>query len=246
MTRHLGYPIPSPAIMEKIGTGFRRYGRRGSRRPSTFRWSGSGKGERKIEVMRPHSRCSGGRAGAGVAAIGIAQEYQNVFAATQPRTGTRAVVLLHQGGPAVTCFYFYLWDETSGRGSSRSVPTSRIRSRSGSTATSGPNVRLSMPGSISPSCPTGSPPATTRRACRPSVTVSARPHRGVLRPLDEHPPAAVDRGRPRAAATGGSCRCARSRVSRTLVFDAPRHARAFFEALVSRQPRHRPARHTSS
>ena len=24
MTRHLGYPIPSPAIMEKIGTRFRR------------------------------------------------------------------------------------------------------------------------------------------------------------------------------------------------------------------------------
>ena len=23
MTQHLGYPIPSPAIMEKIGTGFR-------------------------------------------------------------------------------------------------------------------------------------------------------------------------------------------------------------------------------
>ena len=32
-------------------------------------------------------------------------------------------------------------------------------------------------------------------------------------------------------------------VSRTLVFDAPRRARAFFEALVGRQPRHRPPRH---
>ena len=31
-------------------------------------------------------------------------------------------------------------------------------------------------------------------------------------------------------------------VSRTLVFDAPRRARAFFEALVERQPRHRPPR----
>ncbi len=26
MTAHLGYPIPSPAIMEKIGTGFRSGG----------------------------------------------------------------------------------------------------------------------------------------------------------------------------------------------------------------------------
>ena len=29
-------------------------------------------------------------------------------------------------------------------------------------------------------------------------------------------------------------------VSRTIVFDAPRRARVFFEALIARQPRHRP------
>ena len=28
MTQHLGYPIPSPAIMEKMGTAFRRRGQR--------------------------------------------------------------------------------------------------------------------------------------------------------------------------------------------------------------------------
>ena len=32
-------------------------------------------------------------------------------------------------------------------------------------------------------------------------------------------------------------------TSRTMVFDAPRRARAFFEALVRRQPRHRPPGH---
>ena len=34
-------------------------------------------------------------------------------------------------------------------------------------------------------------------------------------------------------ATGGRSRCARSRFPRTIVFDAPRHARGFFEALVA-------------
>ena len=40
MTRHLGYPIPSPAIMEKIGTQFRRSVRR-SLRATRSRWCGS-------------------------------------------------------------------------------------------------------------------------------------------------------------------------------------------------------------
>jgi hypothetical protein len=39
MTQHLGCPIPSPAIMEKIGTAFRRAVR--SPRLSTSRWCGS-------------------------------------------------------------------------------------------------------------------------------------------------------------------------------------------------------------
>ena len=42
MTQHLGYPIPSPAILEKIGTAFRRSVSR-SPRTSTSRWSGSGR-----------------------------------------------------------------------------------------------------------------------------------------------------------------------------------------------------------
>jgi hypothetical protein len=74
MTQHLGYPIPSPAIMEKMGASFRRS-------VALFAEAGHipvvrfGKGDRKIEVMRRHldaqavtgrSGGRGDRGGAGV------------------------------------------------------------------------------------------------------------------------------------------------------------------------------------
>ena len=82
MTAHLGYPIPSPAIMEKIGTAFRR---------SVSRFAEGecipvirfGKNDRKIDVMRRHLTRQEATGRSGVAAIGVAQEYQNVFAANQ-------------------------------------------------------------------------------------------------------------------------------------------------------------------
>src|SRR3954447_26729832 len=55
MTRHLGLPIPSPAVMEKIGTSFRRA-------VNTFAATQQvpivkfGKLDRKAEVMQPYLR----------------------------------------------------------------------------------------------------------------------------------------------------------------------------------------------
>src|SRR4051812_25603663 len=85
MREHLGVPIPSPAILEKIGTGFRR---------SVSRFAEDehvpvvrfGKGDRKIDVMRRHIEAQAATGRSGVAAIGVAQEYQNVFAATGRQT----------------------------------------------------------------------------------------------------------------------------------------------------------------
>ena len=81
LTHHLGFPIPSPAILEKIGLRFRKavaeYA--AAHDIEVIRFA---KGERKLEVMRPHldrlvraGRC-------GVAAIGVAQEFQRVFTGT--------------------------------------------------------------------------------------------------------------------------------------------------------------------
>ncbi|GAB7005666.1 hypothetical protein JCM18899A_31390 [Nocardioides sp. AN3] len=114
MTEPLGYPIPSPAIMEKIGTAFRR-------EVSAFATANHipvvrfGKGERKQEVMRRYVSAQARTGRSGVAAVGVAQEFQNVFAATQRQTSTNLPWFsFTKADRRVTCFYFYLWDEDFG------------------------------------------------------------------------------------------------------------------------------------
>jgi hypothetical protein len=106
MTQHLGCPIPSPAIMEKIGTAFRRAASAfaEAERIPVVRF---GKDDRKIEVMRRHVAAQAATGRSGVAAIGVAQEYQNVFAATAGR-GRNGVPWFSftEADRRVTCFYF--------------------------------------------------------------------------------------------------------------------------------------------
>ena len=110
MTRHLGYRLPSPAIMEKIGTKFRRAVKAfaDQHQIPIVRFN---KGDRKIDVMRRHVTTQAKTGQSGVAAIGVAQEYQNVFASTerQGRNGLPCFGFV-KADRRVTCFYFYLWD----------------------------------------------------------------------------------------------------------------------------------------
>ena len=98
MSDHLGLPIPSPAIMEKIGAAFRRAVTAFTQRQQIplVRFA---KTDRKQDVMRPHLARQAGTGAPGVAAVGVAQEFQNVFASTQ-RPGSRSTVPLLQGRPA--------------------------------------------------------------------------------------------------------------------------------------------------
>ena len=110
MTAHLGYPIPSPAIMEKIGTAFRRSVRLylEDNHIPVVRFH---KGDRKIEVMGRYLAAQAATGRSGVAAIGVAQEYQNVFAATErDRSSGVPWFSFTKADRRVTCFYFYLWD----------------------------------------------------------------------------------------------------------------------------------------
>ncbi|HEX3647406.1 MAG TPA: hypothetical protein VHV49_03205 [Pseudonocardiaceae bacterium] len=114
MTKHLGFPIPSPAILEKIGTAFRR---------SVSRFAEDehipvvrfGKTDRKIDVMRRYLARQESTGRSGVAAIGVAQEYQNVFA-TNRRQASNGIPWFSftKADRRVTCFYFYLWDADFG------------------------------------------------------------------------------------------------------------------------------------
>jgi hypothetical protein len=174
MTEHLGCPVPSPAIMEKIGTAFRR---------SVARFAADehipvirfGKKDRKIDVMRRHLAAQEATGRSGVAAIGVAQEFQNVFAVNQRQGGNGLPWFsFTKADRRVTCFYFYLWDQQFGPAFIKICAYFPYPIRYGSTATSGPNVKRPRRGSGSPRCPTGSPRVPVPRRCRRSVTGSDR------------------------------------------------------------------------
>ncbi len=82
LTEHLGNPIPSPAILEKVGTAFRKAVDRfaANNKIPVVRF---GKNDRKIELMRPYLARQAATGRPGVAAIGIAQDFASVFTATK-------------------------------------------------------------------------------------------------------------------------------------------------------------------
>ena len=74
LTAHLGNPIPSPAILNKIGTRFRdAVGQfADDEHIPVVRF---GKTDRKIDRMRPYLAAQAATGRSGVAAIGVAQEF---------------------------------------------------------------------------------------------------------------------------------------------------------------------------
>jgi hypothetical protein len=114
MTQHLGMPIPSPALMEKISTKFRR-AVESFASSNGIPWVKFGKDDRKIDVMQPYLDRQAATGRSGVAAVGVAQEFQRVWAAYQRDTQTAAPqYTFAKTDRRVTCYYFYLWDEDFG------------------------------------------------------------------------------------------------------------------------------------
>ena len=113
MTAHLGCPIPSPAILEKIGTAFRKAVDRfaDDNKIPVVRF---GKDDRKIDRMRPYLARQAATGRAGVAAIGVAQEFAPVFLATKKGAGAAVWFSFTKAQRRVTCYYFYLWDDDFG------------------------------------------------------------------------------------------------------------------------------------
>ncbi len=111
MTAHLKLSIPSPAIMEKMGTRFRSAVRNfaTAHQIPVIKFA---KHDRRQEVMAPHIARQAKTGVSGVAAIGFAQEFQSVFAASRREGSTW--FSFTKADRRVTCFYFYLWDEDFG------------------------------------------------------------------------------------------------------------------------------------
>ena len=114
MTQHLGMPIPSPTLMEKISTRFRR-AVESFASANGIAWVRFGKDDRKIDMMTPYLDQQAATGRSGVAAVGVAQEFQRVWAACQRDTRTAAPqYTFAKADRRVTCYYFYLWDEDFG------------------------------------------------------------------------------------------------------------------------------------
>ena len=118
MAKHLGFPVPSPAILEKKGSQFRLAVEHFMLNNNIPRVSFK-KEDRKQDVAAPFIAKVAKTGVSGVAMVGVAQEFASVFQASKKTD--RA----HDGGAwfsffkqnrRVTCYYFYVWDDQFGPG----------------------------------------------------------------------------------------------------------------------------------
>ena len=233
MTRHLGLPIPSPAIMEKIGTRFRRAVdafAAGNQIP-VVRFD---KTDRKIDRMGRYLAAQAATGRSGVAAIGIAQEYQNVFAATRHQGGNGGFwYSFHRADRRVTCYYFYLWDVDFGPAFIKICAYFPYPAKVWLNGHEWAKRQATHAGvaftELSNGFATCTDPERLQAICDRlgpgTITVFFERWMSIL-PLPLN-------GADRAAGYWWELSMRQVETSRTIVFEAPRRARAFFEALVA-------------
>ena len=233
MTRHLGLPIPSPALFDKIGQRFRR-AVASFAEANDIPWVRFAKGDRKADVMRPYLDRQAATGRSGVAAIGVAQEFQRVWAAYRRDTQTAAPQFTFaKADRRVTCYYFYLWDEGFGPAFIKvcayfpypaKVWVNGHEWAKRQAARAGLGYR-----ELSNGFAACDDPVLLQAICDRlgPAAIEAFAQRWLHRlpmPLTEH-----DEG----AGYWWELSMRQVEVSRTIVFDAPRRARAFFESLIA-------------
>jgi hypothetical protein len=233
MTAHLGYPIPSPAIMEKMGTAFRK---------AVDRFAADdeipvvrfGKDDRKIDRMRPYLARQAATGRAGVAAIGVAQEFAPVFTGTK-KTGPGDAVwfAFTKADRRVTCYYFYIWDDDFGPGFVKVCAYFPYPMKIWLNGHEWAKRQATKAEIGFTELSNGFASATDSAALQ---AICDRLGPGAIRVFAERwwsivPLPLTDADR--AAGYWWELSMRQVETSRTLVFDAPRRARGFFEALVA-------------
>jgi hypothetical protein len=231
---HRGYPVPSPACLQQIGDGFRR-------RVASFAEANHvpvvalKAADRNIEVMRPYLDRAAETGRSQVAAIGVAQEAQRVFIARKRDTdpGKCPQFSFDKKDRRVTVFYFYLWDAGFGpafikvctycpwpvkiwvnghewaKQQARKVGLGFTELSNGFASTEDPVLLQRICDALQPG------------------TINVFFQRWLARlPLPLGP-------KDSDAGYWWECSMAQVEVSRTIVFTQPRHARSFFDALVT-------------
>jgi hypothetical protein len=233
MTQHLGLPIPSPALFDKIGQKFRR-AVASFADANHIPWVKFAKDDRKADVMAPYLKQAAATGRAQVVAIGVAQEFQRVWTAYRRETSTAAPQFTFaKADRRVTCYYFYLWDENFGPAFIKVCAyfpypakiwvnghewAKRQAARAGITFTELSNGFAAC-----------DDPAALQEICD-------RLQPGTIEVFAQRWLARLPMPFGRADQKAGywwEISMRQVEVSRTLVFDAPRRARAFFEALIA-------------
>jgi hypothetical protein len=231
MKEHLGLPIPSPAVFNRIGTAFRRAVNdfAAANDIPVVRFN---KGDRRIDVMRPYLAAVTAPA---VAAIGVAQEFQWVFSGYERPTADPAAVCygFEKAERRVSCFYFYVVDAEFGPAFIKICSyfpypvkvwinghewTKRQAAAAGIGFTELANGFAAC-----------DDPARLQAICDRLGPADIEAFFDRWMALIPTPFSAVDR----AAGYWWELSMRQVEVSRTLVFDAPRRARGFFEAVVA-------------
>jgi hypothetical protein len=237
LTHHLGFPIPSPAVVNRLGEKFRAA-------VATFAKVNQipvvrfGKGDRKVEVMRPHLDRAAAAGVSVVAAIGVAQEFTMAWTATgTPRSGaapgSAPWFSWYRAERRVTCYYFYVWDVGFGAAFIKVCAYFPYPMKIWLNGHEWAKRQAVQAGigftALSNGFATAEDPAAVQEICD-------RLGPGAIRVFCERwwarlplPLSAADR----AAGYWWDVSMRQVEVSRTIVFDAPRNGRAFFEALIA-------------
>ena len=234
LTGYLGMPIASPALLQKIGTKFRS-AMQSFAHENGIPWVQFAKDDRKIKVMDPCLKRAAASGRSQVVAIGVAQEFQRVFIARKRDTNPALApqFSFDKTDRRVTCYYVYVWDEDFGPGFIKICAyfpypikvwvnghewAKRQATKAGIEFTELSNGFASTEDSqgLQALCDQLRDDALTRFF----------EHWMTVIPL---PLTDVDR----RAGYWWELSMRQIEVSRTIVFGAPRHARAFFEALVA-------------
>jgi hypothetical protein len=231
---HLGMPVASPAVFEKIGTRFRqavaRFAEMNDVPMVKFK-----KGTRKADAMRPLLARAARAGRPAVVAIGWAQEYQLVWDARKRDTDPAKPpqFWFAKAERRVTCYYFYVWDEFWGPGfikvcayfpypvkvwlnGHEHSKQAAARAGIGFTELSNGFAACDDPAGLQAVCDRLGPADIQAFFDRWAARIPLP-----LTPAD------------RAAGYWWELSMRQVETSRTMVFDAPRQARAFFEALVA-------------
>ena len=233
MTQHLGLPIPSPALFDKIGQRFRR-AVASFAEASDIPWVKFARDDRKADVMRPYLDRQAATGCPGVAAIGVAQEFQRVWVAYRRETSTAAPQFTFtKADRRVTCYYFYLWDADFGPAFIKVCAWFPYPAKIWLNGHEWAKRQAARAGisyrELSNGFAACDDPAALQEICNrlQPGTIEVFAQRWLARLPMPFGPA------DQRAGYWWEISMRQVEVSRTLVFDAPRRARAFFEALIA-------------